>query len=190
LRVRDYKHSRRDALALEAARTRDIAVGLLVGLAFGLTLWLLLPRVLHSHRVPSGAMPPAAPAGAAAPGDASRSNPSTAEASRYDFYQMLPKTQVVVPERAPSSRTPAAAVARPDAYFLQVGSYRDAAVAARVRAQVARLGIDASVQRVAVGADVWHRVRIGPIRDAAILDRVRRQLQAGNLDSLIVRAED
>ena len=104
---------------------------------------------------------------------------------------MLPKFEVVVPEKERGSRVaPASPIDRPGVYFLQAGSYRDEAVAERIRAQLAKLGIDASVQRVAVDADVWHRVRIGPIRDLARLNRLRNQLQQSNLDALVVRVDD
>ena len=48
----------------------------------------------------------------------------------------------------------------------------------------------ASVQRVAVDADVWHRVRIGPIQDLAQLNRLRQQLQAADIDTLVIRVGD
>jgi cell division protein FtsN len=111
--------------------------------------------------------------------------------SKFDFYQMLPRFEVVVPEREHGSRPPPSTqISRPGTYFLQIGSYRDAAVAERVRTQVARLGIAATVQRVAVDNDVWRRVRVGPIHDLALLNRLRRQLQANNMDSLVIRVED
>jgi len=62
-------------------------------------------------------------------------------------------------------------------------------VAERVHAQLGKLGIDATVQRVAVDSDVWHRVRIGPIKDLAQLNRLRQQLHASDLDSLVIRVD-
>jgi cell division protein FtsN len=46
------------------------------------------------------------------------------------------------------------------------------------------------VQRVAVDADVWFRVRIGPIKDLGQLNALRRQLQAADIDSLVIRVDD
>jgi cell division protein FtsN len=46
------------------------------------------------------------------------------------------------------------------------------------QAQLARQSISANVQRVALDADVWYRIRIGPIKDLNQLNRVRQQLQA------------
>ena len=131
------------------------------------------------------------PAPAAAPQSPMPPPPAAAAGEgKYDFYQMLPKFEVVVPEKERGTRVaPAAPIDRPGIYFLQVGSYRDVDVAERVHAQLAKLGIEATVQRVAVDTDVWHRVRIGPIKDLALLNRLRQQLQASDLDSLVIRVD-
>jgi cell division protein FtsN len=95
---------------------------------------------------------------------------------------------VLIPERESDAHLPAgASVERPGVYFLQIGSYKDAAMADRVRLQAQKLGVSASVQRIVVDAATWHRVRVGPIRDLTLLNRVRHQLQAGNLAALVVR---
>jgi cell division protein FtsN len=59
-----------------------------------------------------------------------------------------------------------------------------------VRAQLALQGVVAKVQRVAVDADVWHRVRIGPITSLEELNKVRKQLQAAEVDALVIRVGD
>jgi cell division protein FtsN len=76
-------------------------------------------------------------------------------AKNYDFYDMLPKFEVVVPEKereVASSRGDARAnIEKPGVYVLQAGSYRQQAEADRIRAQLKMQGIDANVQRVAGG---------------------------------------
>jgi cell division protein FtsN len=134
-----------------------------------------------------------APDGPASASAASTAAPdgSTAAEGQYDFYKLLPKFEVVIPEKERGTRLPAAAqIDRPGIYFLQAGSYRDALEAERVRAQLGKLGIDATVQRVSVDADVWHRVRVGPIRDLALLNHLRAQLRQSDLDSLVIRVDD
>ncbi|HWG77330.1 MAG TPA: SPOR domain-containing protein [Steroidobacteraceae bacterium] len=125
----------------------------------------------------------------AAAGSAGATGSSAAAAlPKYDFYQMLPRSHVLVPAHESEARlAPGAPLDRPGTYFLQIGSYRDATEADRVRAQVQKLGVTVSVQRIVVDAVTWHRVRVGPIRDLAVLNRVRHQLQAGNLTAMIVR---
>ncbi len=126
-----------------------------------------------------------------APGDPEASTAATGE--KYDFYEMLPNFEVVVPEKDKDVKRdlPATAkVERPGVYVLQAGSYRNEADADRVRAQLAMQGIDAKVQRVAVDSDVWHRVRIGPITRLDDLNRLRKQLQAADVDALVIRVGD
>jgi len=183
---RDYKRTRRAGLGMDFSRLRELAIG------FGAGLCVAGVGYLAYHRTTDVPPPAARPT--------PRNDPPTSEPqlapppgaeSKYDFYQMLPKFEVVVPEKERGTRVaPAATIDRPGIYFLQVGSYRDEAVADRIHAQLAKLGIDASVQRVAVDADVWHRVRIGPIKDLPRLNRLRQQLSASDLDSLVIRVDE
>jgi cell division protein FtsN len=118
---------------------------------------------------------------------------TAAAGEKYDFYEMLPNFEVVVPEKDKEVKRdlPATAkVERPGVYVLQAGSYRNEADADRVRAQLSKEGIDAKVQRVAVDADVWHRVRIGPITKLDDLNKLRKQLQAADVDALVIRVGD
>ena len=50
--------------------------------------------------------------------------------------------------------------------------------------------LNATVQRVAVDADVWHRLRIGPLRDLPQLNRLREQLRRANIDTLVIRVDN
>jgi cell division protein FtsN len=200
LSARDYKRRRRSGVLPDGRRARDLAVGLAAGLCVAAVIYIA------DHRATSDAVsaderptPRRAPAEHGSAADAAAlPSPTAADTEdsssgpgKYQFYQMLPKFEVVVPEKERGTRlAPAAQVDRPGVYFLQVGSYRDSEVAERIRAQLAKLGIDASVQRVAVDADVWHRVRIGPIRDLPRLNHLRQQLQSSDLDSLVVRVDD
>jgi cell division protein FtsN len=118
---------------------------------------------------------------------------TAAAGEKYDFYDMLPNFEVVVPEKDKDVKRdlPAAAkVERPGVYVLQAGSYRNEADANRVRQQLSMQGIDAKVQRVSVDTDVWHRVRIGPITNLDQLNKVRKQLQAADVDALVIRVGD
>jgi cell division protein FtsN len=111
----------------------------------------------------------------------------------YDFYDMLPTFEVVVPEkdREVTRDTAPATIERPGVYVLQAGSYRRQEDADRIQAQLKKQGIDADVQRVAVDEDVWHRVRIGPITDLAELNRLRARLRAAEFDdALVIRVGD
>jgi cell division protein FtsN len=196
LTTRDYKRARHSQFDFDFARWRDLGLGLAVGLCVAGVVYV------SDHRAPEA--PPAehpvarrASAEAAAAGSGTTASDATATdgnspgEAKYDFYHMLPKFEVVVPEKERGTQVaPAAQIDRPGVYFLQAGSFRDVNVAERIRAQLGKLGIEATVQRVAVDADVWHRVRIGPIRDLGKLNRLRAQLRQSELDALVIRVDD
>jgi len=171
--ARDYKRrGRRDSFS----GWTGLSLGLVAGLAVGLALYL-------SDR--PGERPTAEPP---APASSRESEVPSEPETRYDFYEMLPNFEVVVPERDREvQRDAPAAVEKEGAYVLQVGSYKDFKEADRVRAQLALQGIESKVQRVSVDNDTWHRVRVGPISDLAELNRVRDRLREAEMDVLVIR---
>lgn len=199
LTTRDYKSVRRGGLDL--SRLRDVGLGLGAGLLVALIVYVSDHRggqaAAEGAAGRGGESVPAARRSAAAlkeaagvSADATRDAAEGANGS-YDFYEMLPKFEVVVPEKEHGAHVDAAArIDRPGTYFLQAGSYRNAADAQRTQAQLSRQNISANVQRVALDADVWYRIRIGPIKDLNQLNRVRQQLQAAEIVSLVIRVDD
>lgn len=182
LTARDFKHSQRRGF--EVTRWREFGAGLGVGLVVATLGFVLIQRSMEGDREQAPLRPEPRPA--TQPADAAEPEE---QAAKYDFYEMLPQFEVVVPEKEQDVRrdAPTAKIERPGVYVLQAGSYRRVEDADRVRAQLERQGIEALVQRVAVDADVWHRVRIGPVSDLAELNRLRAQLHAAELDALVIR---
>ena len=180
--ARDYKRSRGRREGFSG--WTGLFIGLVAGLGVGIALYLFDPRATDG--------PVAAPGQEAPPEPASATESAGDERTdRYDFYEMLPNFEVVVPEKEvvlpPDAQEPAE---KKGAYVLQAGSYRRIEDADRVRAQLALQGIESNVQRVAIDADTWHRVRIGPITDPAELERVRTRLKEAEVDFLVVRVGD
>jgi len=183
--VKDYKKPQRRSL--DVTRLREFAAGVIVGvvLASGVFVYLKDSGKAIAETAPRP-QPQRSPATETEPGTASETG------ENYDFYEMLPKFEVVVPEKDKEVKrdVPASQIERPGVYVLQAGSYRNQSDAERVAAQLKLQGIDAKVQRVAVDNDVWHRVRIGPIKDLAEVNRVRAQLQSADIDGLVIRVGD
>ena len=113
-------------------------------------------------------------------------------AKSYDFYDMLPKFEVVVPEKEKDVKPDvhAAPETRPGTYVLQAGSYKNFSDADRIRAQLALQGIESKVQKVSVDTDTWHRIRIGPISNLDDLNRMRQKLRKSDIDVLVIRVGD
>lgn len=172
---RDYKRRRRGSEPFSG--WTGLVLGVVAGLAIGVAIYLL-DRPVHE---PAAETP--------APASARESEAPVDTETRYDFYEMLPNFEVVVPEkdREVKRDAPAAEVNKEGAYVLQVGSYKDFKEADRVRAQLALQGIESKVQRVSVDNDTWHRVRIGPITDLKELNRIRERLREAEMDVLVIR---
>jgi cell division protein FtsN len=129
--------------------------------------------------------------------------PRAAEAPRprFDFYTILPEMEVVIPEGsvapAPTPAVPAAipaptraelpAAETPGGYILQAGSFRSAADADGLKAQLALLGYEAAVQRVSINQDTYHRVRLGPFADVEAANAARARLGKSGVSTILLR---
>lgn len=163
-----------------------------VGLALGLTLGVALAAGVHLHHISKPEETSGTPAAEAAAGQAATTE-NTRGRTRFDFYRMLPNYEVVIPEEdiavTPSQET--ATVSQTGTYVLQAGSFRSAADADRLRAQLALLGVESRIQTVTIDeADTWHRVRIGPLQDLGELNNVRRRLASNSIEALVIRVGD
>ena len=114
---------------------------------------------------------------------------------RYDFFTVLPEMEVVVPEQELSRKADRAlpteaetSTASQDQYILQAGSFRNATDAEQMKAQLALLGSMATVQKVTVNGQTWHRVRLGPFKGAREADEMRRMLTDNRIDTLVMKA--
>lgn len=73
------------------------------------------------------------------------------------------------------------------AYLLQVGSFRRLNEADQLKAKLALLGIEASIQSVELASgETWHRVQVGPFSDPQHLNEVRKRLQAKQIHAIVL----
>jgi cell division protein FtsN len=171
-----------------------------VGLACGLCVGLVIAGFVYvkDHRgdspVARTAKADKKKSRANEPPEAESGDAGAAEdsAKSYAFYDMLPKFEVVVPEKEKDVRPDSRAVpeTRRGTYVLQAGSYKNFADADRVRAQLALQGVESKVQKVSVDNDTWHRIRIGPISKLDELNRLRTILRKADVDVLVIRVGD
>ena len=118
--------------------------------------------------------------------------PAEDRESRFTFYDMLPKFEVVIPEEEPDVAVDAEprAIVEPGLYVLQAGSFTLHADADRRRAELAMHGIESQIQRVTIDDKTYHRVRIGPTDDLDELNMLRSRLRAAQIDVLRIRLGD
>src|SRR5690606_13995430 len=133
---RDFKRARAGGMRFELSRFREFGLGLALGLS--LSLCVLVWENYRERNLPPGRD---------APHPEPRPNAVAAEAdegAKYDFYEMLPNFEVVVPEKdrevASERDSTPAHIERPGVYVLQAGSYRAQSEADRIRAQLKMQG--------------------------------------------------
>jgi cell division protein FtsN len=163
---------------------------MLLGLGLGLLVALVVYLRNDSTAELTADAPPQ-PARAAAP-QAPADEAEPARDERFDFYDVLPQLEVVIPEvdSPPRADTPVRAVEDPGSYVLQVGSFTSLGDADRMQANLALLGIESRIQRVTIDDDVYHRVRIGPIGDLEELNQTRRRLREARIEWLLMKVSD
>jgi cell division protein FtsN len=172
-------------------------IWMLFGLAIGLSVALAIYVNCHNTRMV--ARPVAEPEGEVVSPPTSAERPVATAAvrgetppQRFEFYDMLPNFEVIIPEQEAdvSTDTTERAVVQPGTYVLQAGSFTEYADADRRRAQLALQGIESTIQRVTIDNKTYHRVRIGPIDDLDRLNVLRTRLRKADIDVLRIRMGD
>ena len=117
---------------------------------------------------------------------------------RFDFYTILPELEVFIPESEisgtfeerktkPSQMTENSTQKQ---YLLQAGSFRSSEDADRLKASLALLGVQSSIQSVSINSDTWHRVRIGPFNDTRQLHKTLDTLKNNNIHAMTMELKN
>jgi cell division protein FtsN len=96
-----------------------------------------------------------------------------------DFYSVLPDREVEIPiseEDRDAIENPSINKEAVDQSILQVGSFQSAEEADSLKAQLAFLGLEASVKSAIVNDETWHRVQLGPFASETRLSRAKNLL--------------
>ena len=164
--------------------------GLSIGLAVAGAIFVKYRELVNP--APAAVTEPASLASTAADNEAPRPAAVAPPERRFDFYDMLPNFEVIIPEQEPdvSQDTDAQALLEPGIYVLQAGSFSEYSDADRRRAELGLLGIESRIQRVTIDDRTFHRVRIGPTDDLDELNRYRNLLRQSRIDVLRIRLGD
>jgi cell division protein FtsN len=188
--AKDYKHSKRRGGSSGLSGMAGFVCGLALGLAVALGIYLFDRRTEARLAAQQTAAPMIRDEGKAQTKPAPASQ-EEAETQQFDFYEMLPKYEVVIPEQDSRTGSAPAVVAgpvqKPGAYILQAGSFRNFKDADRVRALIAMQGVESKIQKVTIDKDTWHRVRVGPITNLQKLEDTRSKLRQAQVDALVIR---
>ena len=186
---RDYKNSKRRS---GGSSGLSGMAGFVCGLALGLAV--ALGVYIYDRRTDVRVTQANAPMTRDDAQDQTKPAPKSqeeGEAQQFDFYEMLPKYEVVIPEQDAKGGAAPAVVAgpveKPGAYILQAGSFRNHKDADRVKAMIAMQGGESKIQKVTIDKDTWHRVRVGPITNLQQLEDTRSKLRQAQIDALVIR---
>jgi cell division protein FtsN len=185
-------------------------LGLLLGLlcAFGV-VWYLnktplpfldkTPRPEKNEAKPAGDLPqqPGQPQQLPGkPGD--KAIIGTNDKPRFEFYKILPGTQEATPGTA-TTDTRVTAVPPPEGqpapvaelFYLQAGAFQKPADADNLKAKLALMGLEASVQEAAsADKSAMYRVRVGPYAKPEEMNRARNQLAQNGIQASVVKIKE
>jgi cell division protein FtsN len=196
---RDYKTHTNSSISAKSKST--LLLGVLIGYALGLLsaigTWMFI------NQAPSPFISQDKTADSAAAKSAATQTEKTAQSSgmeakpanatdakpRFEFYKILPDAEEPVPEH--QIKQAAQRTSSQDKYFLQAGSFQNADDADNLKAKLAMLGVEASVQAANLPEKgIWHRVRVGPFSSVADSDRVRASLQQSGVQSSLIKTHE
>lgn len=118
-------------------------------------------------------------------------NPPVVEQSeRFEFYKMLPESEVDTTNVEPYKSTPKD-VKPKHTYVLQVGSFQSSTDAERMRAQLILEGLPNVHTRKVTNSNgtVWHQVRTGPFENRSQLNKAQDRLVRLNIQPLVKRID-
>ena len=96
-----------------------------------------------------------------------------------DFYSVLPKRKVEIPiseDDREAIENPSINKEAVDQSILQVGSFQSVGEADSLKAQLAFLGLQATIKSAVVNDATWHRVQLGPFASHSMLSRAKNLL--------------
>ncbi len=164
-----------------------IIIGLMLGAVFaaGVAWYLTRANPFAGHDTQAAAQETAPLTPRVLPG---KPGDKPLEKPEFDFYKILPKGDGTV-------EIPANGGARPDAkpiekLYLQVGAFEDPTEADNLKARLALMGVEASVQRgESATAGTVQRVRVGPFSRLDDLNKIRGELARAGIESNLVRVK-
>jgi cell division protein FtsN len=78
-----------------------------------------------------------------------------------------------------------------ETYFLQAGAFQNPADADNLKAKLALMGYEASVEPTNIAEKgTWYRVRLGPYNRVEDINRVRQQMADNGVQASLIRIKD
>jgi cell division protein FtsN len=191
--VRDYKPRPREKKRKPVGGT---LLGIFIGLVLGLAIATAAAIYVTNAPVPfvnktqqQRATTPQADQKLA---DAAKAG--AAEKPKFDFYKILPGQEEPVTDRdlkSAAAKQAEKSGAPRDLYFVQAGAFQNPADADNLKARLALMGLQASVEPANLpDKGTWYRVRLGPYTQLDEINRVRQTLAQNAIDASLVKIKN
>lgn len=108
---------------------------------------------------------------------------------RFDFYTILPKLEVVIPEHEIKTRIREQGIGtlkKNGQYIMQAGSFRDFLEAKKLQDKLMTIGVESRIEQAKVGNVVWNRIKMGPFSGLDTLMVIKTRLQNSEIDTLVL----
>lgn len=172
-----------------SGRGGSMFVGILIGLVLGLSIALGVAWYINKMPNPFKEKPQIALTPKIDPPKASAPTATTDNGPRFTFPEILKgEGNAEKPVRETEKKS---TNAPKEAFFLQAGSFQNAPDADNLKARLALVGIEVSIQTTNLpDKGVWHRVRVGPYSDVEELNRVRAILKQNGVDAALIKVRE
>ncbi len=174
-------------------------IGMLTGLLLGLGIALAVawyinrsPTPFLDHATPPGKGEARGGRTTGEPAKADDKNAKSADKPRFDFYKILPGAEEpVTEEQFKEAQSKAANRQTEEAFYLQAGAFQAAPEADNLKARLALLGAEATIQTTTLpDKSVWHRVRVGPYAAVEELNRMRDILKQNGIETTLIKVRE
>lgn len=204
--TRDYKPAARSKTAPSSGSGSSMLVGILIGLLLGLAIALgiaiylnkipgaflsrgKVPEAAHAEKADKSEKSAKSAPAAKVPEPAAKAESKGDEKPRFDFYNILPGDEAAKPKPAPSQSE--SAPEPKEIFYLQAGAFQNAGDADNMKARLALLGMEATIQTATSGdRGTFHRVRIGPFSRVEEVNRARDVLKQNGIESTLIKGRD
>lgn len=192
---KDYKLPEPKPRASGSSLVIGIFIGLVLGLGIALGVaWYInkMPSPFLTRTPPTSPEPVKGVESAPAKSGEVAVRKAPDAKPRFDFYKILPGAEeTATDQQLRDAQKKKSTAAAKEAFFLQAGSFQNAPDAATLKARLALLGVEASIQATTLpDKGVWHRVRVGPYTSVEELARTRDTLKQNGVETTLIRVRE
>jgi cell division protein FtsN len=175
----------------------SLLVGILIGLVLGLSIALGVAWYINKMPSPFTRLtPPAKAPSKAESRDGTKAGEKSATAApegkpRFDFYKILPGYEQPATDQQFKDAQQGSTGGEKETFFLQAGAFQSAPDADNLKARLALIGVEATIQTATLPEKgVCHRVRIGPYSSIEELNRTRDTLKQNGYDTTLIKVQE